>query len=67
MVRTAAINLAHSGGDYHTYTVSPDGKQLLVLQFVGAVGTAAPNPQQLGADPGFGLIAALNWTSALRK
>jgi eukaryotic-like serine/threonine-protein kinase len=67
VVRTAAINLAHSGGDYHTYTVSPDGKQLLVLQFVGAVGTVGANPQQQGADPSFGLVAALDWTSTLRK
>jgi eukaryotic-like serine/threonine-protein kinase len=67
VVRTTAINLAHSGGDYHTYSVSPDGKQLLVFQYVGAVGVNAINLQQLGPDPTFGLVAALNWTSALRK
>jgi Tol biopolymer transport system component len=67
VVRTAALNLAHSGGDYHTYSVSPDGKQLLVYQYVGAVGANAVNLQQLGPDPTYGLVAALNWTSALRK
>ena len=67
VIRTAAINLAHSGGDYHTYSVSLDGKQLLVFQYVGAVGVNAINIQQLGPDPTYGLAAALNWTSALRK
>ena len=67
VIRTAAINLAHSGGDYHTYSVSPDGKQLLVYQYVGAVGVNAINLQQLGPDPTYGLVAALNWARALRK
>jgi len=67
IVRTAAINLAHSGGDYHTYSLSPDGKELLVYQYVGAVGANAVNLQQLGPDPTYSLIAALNWTSTLRK
>jgi Tol biopolymer transport system component len=66
VIRTAAMNLAHSGGDYHMYSVSPDGKQLLVYQYVGAVGVNAFNVQ-LGPDPTYGLVAALNWTSALRR
>jgi Tol biopolymer transport system component len=66
IVRTAALNLSHSGGDYHTYSVSPDGKRFLVFQFVGAVGAAA-TASQLSPDPSFGLIAALNWTAGLKK
>ena len=67
LVRTAALNLPHGGGDYHTYSVSPDGKRFLVFQFVGGVGGAAAANAQLGPDPAFGLVAALNWTSALAK
>jgi eukaryotic-like serine/threonine-protein kinase len=65
VVRTAVLNLPHSGGDYHTYSLSPDGKRLLVFQYVGAVGTGAT--LALGPDPTFGLVAALNWSAGLKK
>jgi Tol biopolymer transport system component len=65
VVRTAALNLPHSGGDYHTYGLHPDGKRMLVFQFVGLVGNATV--VSLGADPSFGLIAALNWSAGLKK
>ena len=65
LVETVGLNLAHSGGDYHMYDVSPDGQRLLVVQFVNtlvtqAVGTNSP-------DPDFGLIVARNWTSTIEK
>jgi len=65
VVRTAALNLPHSSGDYHMYDVSPDGERFLVAQFVFTTGQTAA--ATLGADPPFGLIAALNWTSALDR
>jgi Tol biopolymer transport system component len=66
VVRTIAHGLPHSGGDYHTYDVSPDGERFLLLQFVPPQG-ADQAVAALGPDPPFGLVAALNWTSALEK
>jgi eukaryotic-like serine/threonine-protein kinase len=67
VVRTAAINLAHSSGDYHTYSVFPDGKRFLVFQYVASLGAAGAATVRLGPDPPYGLVAALNWTAALKK
>jgi Tol biopolymer transport system component len=65
VVQAVGLNLAHSGGDYQMYDVSPkDGERFLVVQFVNtlvntsAVGTSSP-------DPEFGLVVALNWTRGL--
>jgi dipeptidyl aminopeptidase/acylaminoacyl peptidase len=58
------LNLAHSGGDYHAYSVSPDGQRFLYLQYVNAP-TASVG--QFGPDPPGGLTIALNWTNALKK
>jgi Tol biopolymer transport system component len=65
VVRVMATRFAHSGGDYHTYDVSPDGKRFLVMQRVmttdagtGQFGTELPTP---------GLTVAMNWTAALKK
>jgi len=59
-----AVNLAHTGGDYHPYAVSPDGERFLVPQFVpsssGALG-------QLGPDVLSGLTVAVDWPSSLKK
>jgi len=65
VIRTMAVRLAHGGGDYHTFGVSPDGKRFLVMQRVitsdaaaGAILTELPAP---------GLTVAMNWTSGLKK
>jgi hypothetical protein len=59
------VNLPHSGGDYHTYAISPDGQRILYNQFVPPATAAATG--QLGPDPPSGLMVALNWSSALKK
>jgi Tol biopolymer transport system component len=66
LVQTVALNIAHSGGDYQMYDISPDGQRLLILQFVNTL----INPTAVsttGPDPEFGLIVALNWTSSIEK
>ncbi|MDO8677263.1 MAG: protein kinase [Acidobacteriota bacterium] len=53
-----ALNVPHSGGDYHPYAVAPDGQRFLVLQFVAPT-TAATG--QIGPDTYSGLTVAMNW------
>ena len=59
------INVAHSGGDYFFYDVSPDGERLLVAQFITS--TAGSAGQLLGADMLSGLTVAMNWTQTVTK
>jgi Tol biopolymer transport system component len=59
-----ALNVPHSGGDYHAYAVSPDGQRFLILQFV--LPTTAVTGQ-IGPDTYAGLTVALNWAEALKK
>jgi len=59
-----ALNVAHSGGDYHTYDVSPDGQRFLIAQYVPSTGTATG---QLGPDLLSGLTVAVNWTASVGK
>jgi hypothetical protein len=59
-----ALNVPHSGGDYHAYAVSPDGQRFLILQFVLPT-TAATG--QIGPDTYSGLTVALNWAEALKR
>ena len=66
VVQVVGLNLAHSGGDYHMYAVSPDGQKFLVLQFANTL----LNPASVGTtgpDPDFGLIVARHWAAALEK
>jgi hypothetical protein len=59
-----ALNVPHSGGDYHAYAVSPDGQRFLVLQFVVPTTAVAG---QIGPDTYSGLTVALNWAEAIKK
>jgi Tol biopolymer transport system component len=59
-----ALNFPHTGGDYHTYAVSPDGQRFLYFQFVVPTPTTA---QTSTPDHTSGLVVAMNWDSALRK
>jgi hypothetical protein len=59
-----ALNLTHSGGDYHMYAVSPDGNRFPVAQWVASTGGATG---QLGPDMLSGLTVALNWTGGLKE
>jgi len=59
------LNLAHSGGDYISYAVSPDGQRFLVPQYVPSGGLGAAG--QLGPDLLSGLTVALNWAESLKK
>ena len=63
LLNLRAINLTHSGGDYHTYAVSPDGQRFLYFQFVVPV-TAN---QATDPDHPSGLVVAMNWESGLKK
>jgi hypothetical protein len=59
-----AFTYPHSGGDYHTYAVSPDGQKFLYFQFVppAAAATTASGP-----DHQSGLMIAIDWAAALGK
>lgn len=59
-----ALNVAHSGGDYHPYAIAPDGQRFLVLQYV--LPTTAATAAQIGPDTYSGLTIALNWATALK-
>jgi hypothetical protein len=61
-----AWNLAHSGGEYHTYAVSADGQHFLYFQRVlpGATPAAAT---AFGPEPVNDMTVALHWQSALKK
>jgi Tol biopolymer transport system component len=60
-----AMAISHSGGDYHTYDVSPDGQRFLYFQAV--LSTSSPTPQAAGPDHQLGLIVAMNWSDALKQ
>jgi eukaryotic-like serine/threonine-protein kinase len=60
-----AINLAHSGGLYHNYAVSPDGQRLLVPQY--APSTTGGATAQIGPDTFSGLTIAMNWAAGLKR
>jgi Tol biopolymer transport system component len=59
-----ALNVPHTGGQYHPYAVSPDGERFLIVQWV-------PPPSavtgQIGPDTFSGLTVAMNWTQGLKK
>jgi Tol biopolymer transport system component len=61
-----AINLPHTGGDYHTFAVSPDGQRFLYFQFVVPTATAATT-QTATPDHASGLMVATNWAASLKK
>ncbi len=63
-VNHRVLNYLHSGVEYHTYAISPDGLRLLYFQFV--VPTAAVAPA-VGLDHPSGLVVAMNWESGLKK
>jgi dipeptidyl aminopeptidase/acylaminoacyl peptidase len=64
IVNTVAINVPHTGGDYSTYAVSPDGQRFLIPQFVASTTAAA---SQFGPDTPSGLTVLLNWASGLKR
>ena len=59
-----ALNVPHSGGDYHPYAVSRDGQRFLVPQFVVPTTSAS---DQINPDMYSALTVALNWTSTLKR
>ena len=59
-----ALNFPHPGGDYSTYSVSPDGQRFLYFQWVAPVNTVTG---AVGADPPSGLMVAMNWTGTVKK
>ena len=51
------INVGHSGGNWHTYAVSPDGQRFLIPRPVSMLGDGAPEPP---------ITVVLNWTLLMR-
>jgi len=66
VVRTRAVNYAHSGGDYHTFAVSPDGQRFLIFQLFQLLATTGPTPV-IDVDPAGGLTVVMHWTQTLKK
>jgi Tol biopolymer transport system component len=66
LLNMRAINLVHSGGDYHTYAVAPDGQRFLYFQFVVPT-AAALTAQTTTPDHASGLMIATNWATSLKK
>lgn len=66
LLNMRAINFPHSGGDYHTYAVSPDGQRFLYFQFVVSNAAATAN-QSATPDHPSGLMIATNWAASLKK
>jgi len=70
IVRINTVNYSHSGGDYQTYAVSADGKNILMVQFVpNAFGGNANQGagDAVGPDPPLSITVAMNWASSLKK
>jgi Tol biopolymer transport system component len=63
-LRINALNYPHSGGDYHTYAVSPDGQRFLIFQYFLTGGTATTSSD---ADPAAGVTVLMHWTPGLKK
>jgi len=64
-----SINLAHTGGPYSPYAMSPDPKRLLVFQrFIPEtlITSTTPTGPETGADAPSGLMVVLHWDAALR-
>lgn len=61
-----AIGFPHTGGDYHTYAVSPDGQRFLYFQFV-VPSAAAATAQTATPDHPSGLMIATNWAASMKK
>jgi len=59
-----ALNFPHSGGDYHTYAISPDAQRILYPQLAGG---NSPVAVGAGPSPNIGFIVAMNWASSLKK
>ena len=64
LLNLRVINLPHSHGDYHSWSVSADGQRFMYFQFV--VPNAA-TAQAVVPDHVSGLVVALNWEGALKK
>ena len=58
VVRIIAARMAHAGGDYHTFAVSPDGQRLLMYQRVleDSQATEITSP-----DPAGAITVLKNW------
>ena len=52
------INVGHSGGNWHTYAVSPDGQRFLIPRPLGSLSGDEPQPP---------ITVVLNWTELLER
>jgi len=60
-----ALNFPHPGGDYSTYSVSPDGQRFLYFQWVQPVNSTTTGA--IGPDPPSGLMVAMNWQGTVKR
>ena len=65
IVRLVAWNLSHSGGEYHTYAVSPDGRTAYTLLQSPMGSTSAGNPTAMPPIPPSPAVSS-RWASSAR-
>jgi Tol biopolymer transport system component len=63
-LRINALNYPHSGGDYHTFAVSPDGQRFLIFQYLLTGETTTPPSD---ADPAAGVTVLMHWTQTVKR
>jgi Tol biopolymer transport system component len=61
------LGFPHSGADYHSYAVSPDGLAFLYFQLMTTTSAATTSTTTIDADLPAGLIVAMHWTGTVKK
>jgi Tol biopolymer transport system component len=67
IVRTYGVNIPHNGGDYQTYAVSADGKQILMVQLVLSATGGPGGGGAAGPDVPLSITVAMNWAPGLKR
>jgi dipeptidyl aminopeptidase/acylaminoacyl peptidase len=67
ILRSWGVNYPHSGGDYHNYAVSADGKRILTVQIVSLSNIIGPAGDSGNPDPPLSITVAMNWASSIQK
>jgi Tol biopolymer transport system component len=67
ILRSWGLNYPHSGGDYHNYAVSADGKRILTVQIVSLFNVIGPAGDSGSPDPPLSITVAMNWASSIQK
>src|SRR3989442_246818 len=67
ILRRWGLNYPQSGGDYHNYAVSADGKRILTVQIVSLFNVISPVGDAGSPDPPLSITVAMNWASSIQK